>query len=141
MTLQGRTEAFKTLDILVRTRGIVERSMRREGDKVKLRAMRCCVSWMCPTARLAWPRPRRNWQARPATLKQLRNWPSQKSLYRHAKLATEQARLDAARAVAEQIELELSSGPRCVHRSSRHDCPNDRPRRAGISRLEMSAHG
>jgi multidrug efflux system membrane fusion protein len=105
ITLQGRTEAYKTLDVLVRTPGIVEKSPRSEGERVKVGDLLCELDKSDREARLA--------QAKASLASAERDFKAAETLERkkfvsQAKLATEQARLDAARAVLEQMELDIS---------------------------------
>ena len=105
MTLQGRTEAFKTLDVLARTNGIVEKSPRIEGDLVKVGDLLCELDISDRKARLA--------QSKAELASATRDFEaaeklSAKKFVSQAKLASEQARLDAAKAAVEQMELDLA---------------------------------
>ena len=103
LSLQGRTESFKTLDVLVRTKGIVERALRTEGDVVKAGDLLCELDISDRKSRLA--------QTRAEQASALRDFEAAEKLAKskfvsEAKLATERARLDAARAATEQMELD-----------------------------------
>ena len=104
LTLKGRTESHKTLEILVRTRGIVEGSPRREGERVTAGDVLCRLDISDRKARLA--------QSKAELASAERDFEAAQKLAKRkfvseAKLATERARLDAARAVVEQIELDI----------------------------------
>lgn len=104
LSLQGRTESFKTLDVLVRTRGIVERALRTEGDIVKAGDLLCELDISDRKAKLA--------QTKAELASALRDFEAAEKLAKskfvsEAKLATELARLDAARAATEQMELDI----------------------------------
>lgn len=104
LSLQGRTESFKTLDVLVRTKGIVERALRTEGDVVKAGDLLCELDISDRKSRLA--------QTRAEQASALRDFEAAEKLAKskfvsEAKLATERARLDAARAATEQMELDI----------------------------------
>ena len=109
LSLKGRTESSKTLEVLVRTRGIVERSPRSEGDQVKSGDLLCELDLSDRKARLA--------QAKAELASATRDFQAAEKLAKKkfvsaAKLATEQARLDAARALAEQMELDMGASLR-----------------------------
>ncbi|MGI9464604.1 MAG: efflux RND transporter periplasmic adaptor subunit [Aestuariivirgaceae bacterium] len=104
LSLKGRTESFKTLNILVRTKGIVEQSPRAEGEFVKAGELLCELDISDRKARLA--------QAKAELASATRDFEAATKLAKQkfvsaAKLATEQARLDAARALTEQMELDM----------------------------------
>ncbi|NNE21083.1 MAG: efflux RND transporter periplasmic adaptor subunit [Rhizobiales bacterium] len=104
LSLQGRTESFKTLDVLVRTKGIVERALRTEGDVVKAGDLLCELDISDRKSRLA--------QAKAELASAQRDFEAAEKLAKskfvsEAKLATERARLDAARATTEQMELDI----------------------------------
>lgn len=100
----GRTEASKTLDVLVRVPGIVEASPKVEGDLVKAGELLCRLDLSDRKARLA--------QAKAELASAERDFNASEKLAQRkftseAKLASERARLDAARATVEQMELNL----------------------------------
>jgi multidrug efflux system membrane fusion protein len=104
VTLRGRTEPHKTLDVLVRTAGIVERSPFSEGDEVKAGDVLCELDMRDRTSVLA------RAQAELASAK--RDYEaalglSKKKFVSEAKLASELARLNAASAAVEQAELDI----------------------------------
>ncbi len=104
VTLRGRTESHKTLDVLVRTAGIVEQSPAREGDEVKAGDLLCRLDMSDRAARLA--------QARATLASAKRDYEAAaklvgKKYVSQAKVASEKARLDAAMAAIEQIGLDI----------------------------------
>lgn len=104
VTLRGRTEPHKSLDVLVRTNGIVETSAFREGDRVKAGDILCELDLSDRGARLA--------QAKANQASAKRDYEAalkleQKQFVSQAKLASELARLNAADAAVEQMELEI----------------------------------
>lgn len=104
ITLRGRTEPHKSLDVLVRTPGIVEKSHFREGDRVKTGDVLCELDLSDRGAKLAQARAnqasaRRDYEA---ALKL-----EKKKFVSEAKLASELARLNAADAAVEQMELDI----------------------------------
>ena len=104
LTLKGRTESYKTLEVLVRTRGIVEGSPRKEGELVVAGDVLCKLDISDRKARLA--------QSKAELASAKRDFEAAQKLAKRkfaseAKLATERARLDAALAVVEQRELDV----------------------------------
>ena len=104
VTLRGRTEPHKTLEVLVRTAGIVERSKFHEGERVKAGDILCELDMSDRASRLA------RAQAEQASAK--RDFEAAEKLAKRkfvseAKLASELARLNAANASIEQIELDM----------------------------------
>ena len=104
VTLRGRTEPDKTLNVLVRTAGIVERSPFSEGDEVKAGDVLCELDMGDRAAVLARAQAeqasaRRDYEAALGL--------SKKKFVSEAKLASELARLNAANAAIEQAELDI----------------------------------
>ena len=105
LRLQGRTEPFRMLDILVRTKGIVESSPRREGEIVKAGDLLCELDVSDRKARLAQTKAELASATRDhAAAAKL----AKRKFVSEAKLATDRARLDAALAATQLMELDMN---------------------------------
>ena len=103
--VRGRTEAVKTLDVRARVRGIVEASPFNQGDRVKKGDILCRLDLINKKSQLA--------QAKALQASARRDFEAARKLVKRkfasaAKLATEKARLDAARAQVKQMQSSIS---------------------------------
>ncbi|HHI81570.1 MAG TPA: efflux RND transporter periplasmic adaptor subunit [Rhizobiales bacterium] len=104
IVVRGRTELEKKITVRARTSGIVEETAVREGDHVRAGDLLCRLDMRDRKAKLA--------QARAQLASARRDFEAARKLARikfasRAKLASEQARLDAAKAAVEQINQDI----------------------------------
>ncbi len=104
ISVRGRTEAFRVVEVRARTKGIVEKSPLREGDTVKTGDLLCELDMA--------NRPTRLSQAQAQLQSAKRDFEAVTSLSKQrfaseAKKASERARMDAASYAVEEIEWDI----------------------------------
>jgi multidrug efflux system membrane fusion protein len=104
ITASGRTEGFRSIDVLARTTGIILSTPRREGEHIQKGDLLCELDLGVRQARLA--------EAKAAKAEAQLNYDAAKELMKEGfasktRLATTEARLDATRAALRQVEIDI----------------------------------
>jgi|GEM_PF-40570 len=104
VTASGRTEGFRSIDVLARTTGIILSTPRREGDRVQKGDLLCELDQGVRQARLA--------EAKAAMAEAQLNYDAANELMKEGfasktRLATTEARLDATKAALRQVEIDI----------------------------------
>lgn len=104
VTASGRTEGFRSIDVLARTTGIIISTPRREGERIKKGDLICELDQGVRQARFA--------EAKAAMAEAQLNYDAAEELMKEGfasktRLATTSARLDATKAALRQVEIDI----------------------------------